>query len=407
MASTLAHGKENSHKSKEKASAICLVFASPATQVGSVAIRLADVIRLVEHSVENILVITCRNELQGTSFGDKVHFIGGNVTCPNAGDSIPSTIFGELKAQMRISRGLLWLPSDAKLVFWRGRSSTILLPLLLARLRGKKSILLLESRGSELVGQAYKGPLHIGGFVLSGIYKAVERVTYSLANRLIVNVPGLLERPWLAKYKRKVFPYPAPIRFVNPDFEISRPLSQRQTTVGYIGRMSGEKGVLNLVEAISLIYNQMNEVKFLLGGGGPLLEQVEKELTGLIAQDRAKVFDWIPHNELPGYLNQMKLLVLPSHYEGLPTIVLEAMACGTPVSAVPVGAVPDIIADGKTGFIMEDNSPECIARNVVRALNHPSLDQISQNAHSFVEREYSYEAMKEKWHKLLTSLSAE
>ena len=151
----------------------------------------------------------------------------------------------------------------------------------------------------------------------------------------------------------------------------------------------------------------MNEAEFLLGGGGPLLDRVEKELTGLIGRDRARVLDWILHNELPGYLNQMKLLVLPSQYEGLPTIVLEAMACGTPVLAAAVGAVPDLITDGETGFIMENNSPDCIARNVIRALNHPALDQTSQNARAFVEREYSYGAMKEKWQKLLASLGSE
>jgi len=392
---------------RKKARSICLVFPPPAAQVGSVSIRLADVIRLVESSVANILVITSRNELQGSSLGGRVHFIGGNVTCPNAGDSIPSTIFGELKAQMQISRGLISLPDDAKLILWRGRSSTILMPLLLARLRGKKSILYLESRGSELVSKVYQGPLGIGGFVLSRIYKLVEKITYSLAHRLVVDFPGLLKQSWLAKYKGKVFPHPTPIRFVNPDFEISRPLNQRQTIVGYIGRMSQEKGVLNLIRAIPSVCSQMSKVEFLLGGGGPLLEQVEKELTGLIAQDRAKVLDWIPHNELPGYLNDMKLLVLPSIYEGLGVIVLEAMACGTPVLAVPVGAVPDTITDGETGFIMEDNSPECIAKNIISALTHPNLDQISRNAHAFVEKEYSYEAMRQKWHKLLTSLSSE
>ena len=391
----------------KKARSICLVFPSPSSQVGSVAIRLADLIRLLEPSVENIFVITSTYGSRDLSFGSNVRFIHGNATCPNAGDSVLSTISGELKAQMRISRALFSLPRDARLVFWRGRSSTILLPLFLARLMGKKSILLLESRGSELVGQVYKGPLRMGGFILSGIYRGVERATYSLASRLIVNVPGLLEQPWLVRYGDRVFPHPAAIRFINPDFEISRPLSQRKTVVGYIGRMSDEKGVLNLVKAISLVANHMNEAEFLLGGGGPLLDRVEKELTGLIGRDRARVLDWILHNELPGYLNQMKLLVLPSQYEGLPTIVLEAMACGTPVLAAAVGAVPDLITDGETGFIMENNSPDCIARNVIRALNHPALDQTSQNARAFVEREYSYGAMKEKWQKLLASLGSE
>lgn len=54
----------------------------------------------------------------------------------------------------------------------------------------------------------------------------------------------------------------------------------------------------------------------------------------------------------------------------------EAMACDTPVLATPVGGVPDVIKDGKTRFIMGDNSPECIAKNVIRALEHPNPEEI-------------------------------
>jgi glycosyltransferase involved in cell wall biosynthesis len=103
---------------------------------------------------------------------------------------------------------------------------------------------------------------------------------------------------------------------------------------------------------------------------------------------------WISHDDLPGYLNQLRLLVLPSYTEGLPNIMLEAMACGTPVLATPVGAIPDVIIDGKTGFIMENNSPECIAENVIRALNSPDLERIAENGRRFVEENFR---SKRRW----------
>lgn len=76
-------------------------------------------------------------------------------------------------------------------------------------------------------------------------------------------------------------------------------------------------------------------------------------------------------------------------------------ACGTPVLATPVGAIPDVIKDEETGFILEDNSPECIARDVMRVLNYPDLDKIVKNARELVEKEFTYEATVERYRKIL------
>ena len=84
--------------------------------------------------------------------------------------------------------------------------------------------------------------------------------------------------------------------------------------------------------------------------------------------------------------------------------MLEAMACGTPVLATPVGAIPDVIIDGKTGFIMENNSPECIAENVIRALNSPDLEQIAEAGRRFVEENYTFERTVENWKEILQSI---
>jgi glycosyltransferase involved in cell wall biosynthesis len=80
------------------------------------------------------------------------------------------------------------------------------------------------------------------------------------------------------------------------------------------------------------------------------------------------------------------------------------MVCGAPVLATPVGAITDVIKDGETGFIMEDNMPECIAKNVIRALEHTNLDEIVKNARKFVEREFTYEMAVEQYRKILEDI---
>jgi len=105
---------------------------------------------------------------------------------------------------------------------------------------------------------------------------------------------------------------------------------------------------------------------------------------------------WIPDDEYRDCLNDLKLLVLPSVSEGLPGVVQQAMPCGTVVLATPVGGVPDLIKDGETGFILENNTPECIASSVIRALAHPNLGEIAGNARRLIKQQYGRDAMVEK-----------
>ena len=146
-------------------------------------------------------------------------------------------------------------------------------------------------------------------------------------------------------------------------------------------------------------------MEFFIGGDGWLLPDIEAALRDNNLYTKVRITGrWIPHEELPAYLKELKLLVLPSYTEGLPNVVLEAMACGTPVLAASVGAVADLIQDGGTGFILGDNSPGSTARSVIRALNHPNLDAVVRNAHAIIEKKYTYEAAVERYGNILYQL---
>ena len=86
---------------------------------------------------------------------------------------------------------------------------------------------------------------------------------------------------------------------------------------------------------------------------------------------------WVNHDELGAYLNDFKLLILPSYTEGLPSIILEAMACGTPVLCTSVGSVPDLIKNRENGFLLDDNGINSIKNGVIDSLNYPQLNKIS------------------------------
>jgi len=193
--------------------------------------------------------------------------------------------------------------------------------------------------------------------------------------------------------------------YVDINFNKVKDPDDREKVVGFIGTLSKTKCAINFVYSIPLIIEKQKDLKFIIGGNGELYEKIEKYIIAQGINRCVKLVGWIPNDKLPEYLNDLKLIVLPSLSEGLPNIILESMSCNTPVLSTDVGGIPDVIKNKKTGFIMEENSPQRIAESVIEAIKSPELTKIAENAKKIIEKEYRYSFAIERYKKIIESLS--
>lgn len=266
-------------------------------------------------------------------------------------------------------------------IFFVGGDS-LALPMITAQILKKKVFILFAGSIIKTL-ESKKDPLGYG-------LKILRYITCTFADTLIVYADGLIKDYSLERWTRKIAV--AYNHFIVFDrFKIKKEYHLRECVVGYVGRFDEEKGIMHLLQVVPEIVNNNPEVSFLFIGDGEQRDIIEHYISVHSLKDTIILSGWITHELIADYLNRMKLLVIPSYTEGLPNVMIEAMACGTPVLATPVGAIPSIIRDEDTGFIMENNTPACIAANVVRALSFPRMDKIIENAKMRVEKDFTFE----------------
>jgi glycogen(starch) synthase len=134
----------------------------------------------------------------------------------------------------------------------------------------------------------------------------------------------------------------------------------------FVGRLAPQKGVRTLVAAAGLLEDESAQV--ILVGDGPERSALEREAERLGAGDRLHFVGFVAHDRLPPALAHADLLALPSLYEELGTVLLEAMQAGLPVVASKTGGIPDVIEDGVNGMLVPPGDPEALARAIDRLL---------------------------------------
>ncbi len=309
----------------------------------------------------------------------------------NLGRNIMSQAFNQAVAQVRMSVRV-WKLAD-KADFWVFVGGDVfLLPVLTARLI-KAPVLMVLIGNLEQETRVKKN-------VLNPVQVWLRKINFALSDRIVVFSQELVKQWRLEKYRAKILI--AQSQYVDLEkFSVKKPFEERKKLVGYIGRLSPEKGIWELVKSTAQALAQDDALSFMVVGNGRLLPDIKKYVTGARLEDRVKLLGRVPHDAVPQHMNELRLLVMPSYTEGMPGAMLEAMSCGTPVLATKVGAVADIIADGDTGFLLEHNSPREIAESIIRALRDPRLAAVAGRARQLVESEFSLAAAQRNYQRVI------
>jgi glycosyltransferase involved in cell wall biosynthesis len=175
--------------------------------------------------------------------------------------------------------------------------------------------------------------------------------------------------------------------------------------VVFLGRVVRAKGVETLVEAASRLRTPGAQV--VLVGDGPERQRVERLARRLGVADRVHVTGFLGHEHIPAVLATARLLVLPSLYEELGTVLIEAMQAGVPVVASRVGGIPETVEDGVSGLLVAPRDARGLAAAIDAVLADPAMGRGLAAAAGRHAEEYDLDRVGEQVHALYEQLAAE
>ena len=162
----------------------------------------------------------------------------------------------------------------------------------------------------------------------------------------------------------------------------------------YFGRLSSEKGILNLIKAFS----KLDKGNLYIAGQGEEKENIEKFIEENKLKNRIKLLGFLEPDEMKEKISKCKFVVVPSiWYENCPYSVLETLAIGKPVVGAKIGGIPELIADGKTGFVY--STVEELSNQMDKLFNDSNLvkkmsKQAKEEAKTFSKDEYYKKIIK-------------
>lgn len=187
----------------------------------------------------------------------------------------------------------------------------------------------------------------------------------------------------------------------NPDVTLDTEVAERVNArdgpiLGIVGGLFDYKGLFDLAAAMDHVETELTVV---VVGDGPARERFEAELG-----DDGVFLGSVPYEQMPAVYAAFDALVLPSHTEGLPRVLLEAAATELPVIATNVGGVGEVVVDGETGLLCPPRQSERLAVRIEELFGERNLTAIGEAARKRVLNEFTWSAQYDRYEQFLEAV---
>lgn len=256
---------------------------------------------------------------------------------------------------------------------------------------GKKPTLLtLQSGDLDMPVKNKKIPrfvwrnIHLSPTKVVGISTALTARAVRLGAEDAVTIPNGVDFSHLAKVPR---------------------LERKLNRVVTVARLSPEKGLPFLIEAIKITRHSVADAELVIVGGGALEAELKKFTSEHSLQEVVHFLGAKPNLEAMTEVAQSTIFVLPSLGEGLGIVLLEAQALGVPVVGTNVGGIPDVIAHEQSGLLVPPSDPKALAEAIVRILSDRALgERLATTASARLEK-FDWDRIATQYAKLYESMT--
>lgn len=239
----------------------------------------------------------------------------------------------------------------------------------------------------------------------SGLRKRITSLEYSFLFRHDISLVVF------AQYMKKLLSVefdPARIKVIplGVDLRKFRPSagSHDVANITYVGRLSPRKGIEILLRALAILVKQLDFRAYIIGEG-PIREGLEGLIEKLALDANVEMLGRLADRELVNHMAETDIIVVPSIYEPIPLVILEAFAANVAVVASNVGGIPELVRHESTGLLVPPNDPEALSSAIRRLILDKDLRlKITRNARKIAER-HDWSAVAEKYLALYNELS--